>query len=364
MPCPECGIYGEAPDPGASRWQCAQCGNGFFLRRCSGCARVSYVDGLQGFRSPWSCVWCGQFNMGFSQNKDAAAASVAELAAELARFGPDQPPEAPAAPVPVANAASRQPHRRLRRIVMIATVAAICLVVCVVLVTQGRAAEGRAASQAASQAASGGEPRAATTGTRPVRLTAAHLATAELQGVPGRLSVVGTETGPVTLTGELNWTGRAPIVRTSLDHVTGVLKVTIQCATASPCTGNLRLEVPAGTATIVRQPAGQIVAAGLAGPLCVTAANADISATDLRSPGLMVRLRSGHLDATFATPPRQVTVTLTSAQAALRLPSRVGYRISRQVASGYLGIAIPQASDAHRTVTARLRSSELELLPS
>ncbi|MGH3169347.1 MAG: hypothetical protein ACRDN0_26130, partial [Trebonia sp.] len=58
VPCPECGIYGEAADPGTSRWQCSQCGNGFFLRRCSACVRVSYVDGLQGFRSPWSCVWC------------------------------------------------------------------------------------------------------------------------------------------------------------------------------------------------------------------------------------------------------------------------------------------------------------------
>ena len=67
--CPECGTFGEA-DPGLSRWQCANCGGGYFLRRCGACARVSYVNGLQGFRLPWPCTWCGEFNRGFSQNQD------------------------------------------------------------------------------------------------------------------------------------------------------------------------------------------------------------------------------------------------------------------------------------------------------
>jgi len=66
--CPECGTLGEA-DPGLSRLQCAECGNGYFLRRCSACTRVSYVDGLQGIRMPWPCTWCGHFNPGFSQTR-------------------------------------------------------------------------------------------------------------------------------------------------------------------------------------------------------------------------------------------------------------------------------------------------------
>lgn len=103
---------------------------------------------------------------------------------------------------------------------------------------------------------------------------------------------------------------------------------------------------------------------GLAGPLRLTVANADISASDLRSPSLTALITSGHMNATFSAPPRQVTVALASAQATLRLPSRVHYRITRDVTSGYIGIAIPQAGSATRTVTARLHSSELELLPS
>jgi ABC-type phosphate transport system substrate-binding protein len=42
---------------------------------------------LQGFHTPWPCTWCGQYNQGFRQNQDPAAASVAELAAEVHRYG-------------------------------------------------------------------------------------------------------------------------------------------------------------------------------------------------------------------------------------------------------------------------------------
>ena len=86
MPCPECGTPGAA-DPGQSHWQCGNCGKGFFLRRCTACSRVSYVDGLQGFHTPWPCTWCGQYNNGFKQNQDPAAASAAELAAYIERYG-------------------------------------------------------------------------------------------------------------------------------------------------------------------------------------------------------------------------------------------------------------------------------------
>ena len=84
--CPECAVPGES-DPKLSRWQCTSCGNAFYLRRCSACAGVCYVDGLQGFRMPWPCTWCGQFNRGFNQNQDPATVTAFELAAEVARYG-------------------------------------------------------------------------------------------------------------------------------------------------------------------------------------------------------------------------------------------------------------------------------------
>lgn len=397
MLCPECGTSGES-DPGAHRWQCDTCGSGFFLRRCSACARASYVDGLQGFRLPWPCTWCGQFNRGFSQNQDPAEATAAELAAEVARYGPPgraagpgaggQANTAPAAgsgQFPVARnpggyvteqggpasaagtggpgtappppglaapvSAGTSGRRRVGNIGLPIAMAVACVSVATVLLAAG-------GSGAMGMAAGHGGT------TRAVRVTARSVGTVDFQGVPGQLTIVGTGSGQVTLTGQLQANGSAPAVETRLDRATGVLEVSVQCAPATQCTQNLRLEVPADTGTAVRQPSGQVVISDLAGPLRITAANADISASGLRSADLAAVITRGHLSATFATPPRQVSITLASAQATLRLPDRAAYRVTQQLTSGYVRVAIPQAGSAPRTVAVRIDSGELELLPS
>jgi hypothetical protein len=99
-------------------------------------------------------------------------------------------------------------------------------------------------------------------------------------------------------------------------------------------------------------------------PARITAANADISASGLRSADLAAVIASGHLSASFTTAPCQVSITLAAAQATLRLPDGAPYRVTQQVTSGYVREAIPQAGSASRTVTARIDSGELELLPA
>jgi hypothetical protein len=200
--------------------------------------------------------------------------------------------------------------------------------------------------------------------TRSVLVTATRVGSIDFQGVPGQLTIVGTGPGQVILTGQLHGTGSAPVVKTRFDRAAGVLALSVQCPPATQCTENLRLAVPGDTGTAVRQPGGRIVVTGLAGSLRVTATNVDISASDLRSADLAAVITSGNLSATFAAPPRQVSITLASAQATLHLPDRVAYRVSRQVISGYIRVAIPQAASATRAVTARIDSGELELLPS
>jgi hypothetical protein len=200
--------------------------------------------------------------------------------------------------------------------------------------------------------------------TRAVQVTVGRVGTIDFQGVPGQLTIVGTGSGQVMLTGQLRGDGSAPVADTRFDRATGVLVVSVQCAPATQCTQNLRLAVPAGTGTAVRQPSGRIVLTGLAGPLRITAANVDISATGLRSADLTAVITSGHLSANFTTPPRQVSITLASAQATLRLPDGAAYRVTQQVTSGYVRVAIPQAGGAPRSVTVRIDSGELELLPA
>jgi hypothetical protein len=200
--------------------------------------------------------------------------------------------------------------------------------------------------------------------TRAVQVTASRVGTIDLRGVPGQLTIVGTGSGQVTLTGQLNGAGGAPAVETRLERAARVLVVSIRCASAGPCSENLRLVVPGTTGADVWQPGGRVMMTGLAGPLRITASSVDVSASGLRSTVLAAVITSGHLSAAFTAPPRQVSITLVSAQATLRLSGSVAYRVTQQVTSGYIRVGIPQADSATRTVTARIDSGELELLPS
>lgn len=378
--CPECGTSGESA-PEASRWQCAKCGNAFFLRRCASCARVSHVDGLQGFRMPWACALCGRFNAGFSQNQDPAAASAADLAAEVGRYGSagdarspgdgglgdgglgdggpsDRDPAAAAtggagtaAALAGLGAAARPGRRRARRIGLSLAVATACAAAATVLVAaEVPGASGMAAGQDGK--------------TRAVHVTASGVGTIDFRGVPGQLTIVGAQSGQVIVTGQLTGDGRVPAVETRFDRAARTLVVSVQCAPGTKCTQNLRLAAPADTVTAVRQPGGQVVVTGLAGPLRITAANVDISASGLRSTDLDALITSGHLSATFAAPPRQVGITLARAQATIRLPAITAYRVTQEVTSGSVKVAIPQAGSATRTVTVRIDSGELTLTPS
>jgi hypothetical protein len=248
----------------------------------------------------------------------------------------------PGDPGPGAVPRSGWPHRRPSGFVLavIAFVAIVAVVAAAAHAIPGRASTARAVS-----------------------VSAGLVNTVDLQGVPGQVVIAGAATSRVTLTGQLHWTGHPPIVTSRLNHVTHVLRLTYRCAAASPCNENYRLVVPRRTAVNLRQPAGRVIVSGLAGALRIIARSVDVSATGLRSPALAAVITSGHLSATFDLAPRQVSVTLTSAQATLRLPASTSYAVSSQVTSGYVHVGVPQDSSAARTVTASINSGELELLP-
>lgn len=193
-------------------------------------------------------------------------------------------------------------------------------------------------------------------GTRAVSVRAEPVRTVVVQDVPGQLTITGGPGSQVTLTGQLHWTGRPAAVAVQPRPSAHLLRLVYHCAAGSPCTGNLRLTVPPRTAIVLDQPPGHVVLAGLAGSLRISARSADVQATGLRSPALAAAVISGHLSATFVSPPRRVAVTLRSAQATLRLPATVSYRLSQQVTSGYLRAGIPRASSATRAISARIDS--------
>jgi len=197
-------------------------------------------------------------------------------------------------------------------------------------------------------------------GSLAVSVTAGFVSAVDLQDVPGQLTIVATSSGHVRLTGQLDWSGRAAAA-SSERAARRVLHLSVRCARASPCTANLRLVVPSRTAVTLRQPSGHVVISGLAGPLRITASSVDVSATGLRCPSLEAAITSGHLEAIFNAPPRDVGVSLTSAQATVLLPGGAAYAVTDQVTSGYIDVGVPQDGSAPRAVTARIVSGELDL---
>lgn len=202
-----------------------------------------------------------------------------------------------------------------------------------------------------------------TRGNIAVSVAAGAVRTVDLQAVPGQLTIVGSATGRITLTGRVDWTGHAPAGTTRLATV-HLLRLSYRCAAASPCTATWRLVVPRRIAVVLSDPAGHVAVSGLAGPLRITARSVNVSATGLRSPSLQAAITSGHLAATFDAPPSQVSVSLTSAQATLSLPGTVAYAVTDQVTSGYVHVGVPVSAGTAHTVTASVVSGELELLAS
>ena len=409
--CAKCGVVGKA-DPNPSSWQCANCHKGFFVRRCAACARVSFVDALHEFKRDRPCGWCGQSNTGL------AAASVGELAAEKAKHDsltgeldlsalPADAPE-PAPPEPVASGAG-SPRRRRRRLALPATLLTATLAACAAAVallvpgggnagakpTAAAPASTASATTAASSAPADpvtGLPRATPSATastaapaspamptpaasmanvaevaQAVHVTAPATSAVDFFGAPGQLTVIGTQSSQVVLTGQL--TGAAGTLHVTTSHApNGTLVLTVTCASTvavnGSCNGVLQLAVPAQTALWFSQPGGSVKVSGLSGPLSFTGHGTDVTATGLTSPSLTAALTTGQLDATFTVPPSQVTVTLTSSTATLSLPASVPYRVINNGPPSSVNATVAQSATANHVVTANINSGELALQPS
>ena len=201
-----------------------------------------------------------------------------------------------------------------------------------------------------------------------VSVRTASVSTVVFDGPPGQLSITGepgnaASARQVTLTGQVHWVpGHRAAVAIGPRQSGRVLRLGYRCAAGSPCTGHLRLTLPERTALVLDQPSGHVVLYRLAGRVRITASSVDVAASALRSPALTAVITSGHLSAAFLSAPRQLAVTLLSAQATVSLPAGSAYRLSQQVSGGYLAAGVAQSPTASRTISAQITSGELALV--
>jgi hypothetical protein len=84
--CARCLYIGQEFNRATTRWDCP-CGCSYCFRRCFSCLVVSLVTSLQRRGEPWHCTWCNAANQGFSRRNDPAAATIGDLAVDMASHG-------------------------------------------------------------------------------------------------------------------------------------------------------------------------------------------------------------------------------------------------------------------------------------
>ena len=190
--------------------------------------------------------------------------------------------------------------------------------------------------------------------------------TVELAGFNGKVTV-GVNGSQIVATAQPANGDVGPGLEFHLDDTTHVL--TLACydqhtgkgPIACPAT-EYKVSVPAGMGVKLQLLNGQATLSDLSGPVSITANSAYALAQNLKTNDFTATITSGTLNATFATPPTHVAVTVDSAQAALHLPGTVTYDVQQQTTSAYVQVSIPQAADATHSVQANANSGEISLL--
>ena len=196
---------------------------------------------------------------------------------------------------------------------------------------------------------------------------AAGVRSVDLDSFNGRVTVAVGDGSRVTASAQPVDGHGAPSLAFRLDTATGHLVLTCSGPGAAPgaipCPATTySVLVPPRVAVSLREDSGQATLVGLSGPITITASSADTTAQALRTDDFTASIISGTLDATFASPPAHIAVTVTSAQASLRLPDSTAYDVQQQAVSANIQIEVPQSATSTHTIQATATSGEISLI--
>lgn len=189
----------------------------------------------------------------------------------------------------------------------------------------------------------------------------------DLDGFNGRVTIAVGDGSQVTASAQPVDGHAAPSMAFRMDTVTGHLSLTCSGPGVAlgtiPCPATTyNVLVPPRMAVSLREDSGQATLVGLSGPISITASSADTTAQSLRTDDFTASIISGTLDATFASAPTRIAVTVTSAQANLRLPDTTAYAVQQHAVSADIQIAVPQSATSTHVIQATATSGEINLV--
>lgn len=211
----------------------------------------------------------------------------------------------------------------------------------------------------------------------------------EVEAGSGSVTVGAGPPGQVAVEQTLRWTLSKPHVEQSWRGDTLILKAVcgrrVELFASLECGVDLHVRVPAGVTVRATVASGNITAqgftgalrlqarsgtvnvAGTRGPVWARADSGSINGTDLSSPQVDARTRSGAVGLGFADAPEQVTATAGSGSVTVALPRGFRYRVNGTSASGDLRIddGLRDDGSSHRVdVTTRSGAVRVRYSPS
>lgn len=207
------------------------------------------------------------------------------------------------------------------------------------------------------------------TATVSVSRDVAGVRSVDLNGLGGRVTIAVGDGSQITASALPVDGHAAPDLAFRMDPATGDLYLicsgpgTAPSAISCPAT-TYSVLIPQHVAVSLREDSGQATLIGLSGPVAVTASSIAITAQALSTDDFSASITSGTLDATFASTPAHVAVTVTSAEASLHLPDATAYQVQQHAVSAHIDVGVPQSAASTHVIQATATSGTINLLAS
>lgn len=189
----------------------------------------------------------------------------------------------------------------------------------------------------------------------PVDRVVIQLARGDVQLVP-----VTDRTTDVVVESTLRWRFIRPESTAERNPPSGVANLTGSCPRVviilGTCSVDYVVQVPSGTQVYVRTDEGTVVAEGLDGWVRIVTSGGAVTATDMRSPEVLVESEGGAVDLGFTSSPSRVDVASAGGEVAVQVPDGATYDLRTGGTTGELDVTVATDREAERTM--RIRSGD------
>jgi hypothetical protein len=192
----------------------------------------------------------------------------------------------------------------------------------------------------------------------------APVRTLSVSGGLSAITITGGSGSAVSVTEQIRYSGRAPVMTRRLAG--GTLTLGYICADdESMCGVSYDIQVPRGIAVRAGDGDGTITLSSLSGPVTAATGLGTITATGLASRTADFTASTGEINAAFVAAPVKVVAATGLGAITIRVPTTVTYHVITDVSGiGTTNVTVPQASSSPHTISARTTTGTITVAPA